>query len=342
MNKSILLLLAFCILSVISISCVPTKQLDDAKADYNRCKDEKNKLIEDNEKLTSTNLELEAEVSKLSKENATLAENYASNDKKYKTLSEDYERVNNLYTDLLKIQESLRKGADEESARALQLLQNTREELIRKEDELRELEKRLNAEKANLEELGIQLGIKEKETYEKNKRVKELEDKLNAQQNAMKALKQSLLDALQGFEGNGLSVYTKDGNVYVSMEEKLLFKSGKWDVDSKGVEALKKIATAIEKNPDINIMIEGHTDNLEFRGNGNIEDNWDLSVKRATAIVKILLANSKINPINLIPTGRSSFIPVDTANTAEARTKNRRIEIILSPKLNTIYDILNN
>lgn len=341
MKKSFLLSLSFCVLTLIIFSCVPAKQLENAKADYNRSIEENNKIIKENENLTSSNAELESLVSKLRKENSVLGEDLSIKDKAYKTLTTNYDKINELYMQLIETQEKLKKDADADATRAMQMLQITRDELITKENELRELEKRLNLEKANLEDLSIQLGLKEKEITEKSDKVKELEDKLNAQQKAMAALKQNILNALQGFEGDGLTVYTKDNNVYVSMEEKLLFKSGKWDVDPKGIEALKKLATAIENNPDINIMIEGHTDNLAYNGSGNIQDNWDLSVKRATSIVKILLANSKINPINLTPAGKSSYVPIDNANTAEARAKNRRIEIVLSPRLNTLFDIIN-
>ena len=330
------------IISFVSVmfSCVPAKQLENVKAEYNKCDENLKSIKKENEKLTSENNELSAEILRLQKENKILIRDNELRDSTYKILTLQYDKINELYEKLLENQEKLRLGADAEAQKALQMLQQTREELQLKENELRNLEKQLNLEKINLGEMKIQIELQEKQLIEKRARVKELEDKLLAQQEAMTALKQKISEALTGFEGNGLSVYEKNGNIYVSLDEKLLFKSGKWDVDAKGVEALKKLAQAIEKNPDINIMVEGHTDDLAYNANGNIQDNWDLSVKRATAIVKILLANSSINPANLIPAGRSCFVPIDEAKTSEARSKNRRTEIILTPKLNLIYNII--
>jgi chemotaxis protein MotB len=139
-----------------------------------------------------------------------------------------------------------------------------------------------------------------------------------------------------------LTVEQKNGKVYVSLDEKLLFKSGKWEVDPNGQNALKKLAAVLEKNEDINVLIEGHTDDVPFGGNGNIADNWDLSAKRATAIVKIILANSKVKPQRLMAAGRGEFMPIDPQKTTEARQKNRRTEIILSPKLDEVLKMLEN
>ncbi|MDR2834979.1 MAG: OmpA family protein [Bacteroidales bacterium] len=340
--KKVIIKLAICINCMgILFSCVPAKQLEYAKGQYERCNENVNKLKKENENLTSANNELKAANEKLTKDNNALIADTAFASKNYRTLTMQYDKISDLNRQLLESQEKLRQGADQDAQKAMQMLQQTRDDLLQKENQLSELEKRLNAEKANLEAMKIQNGVKESEIAEKSARVKELEDRLNAQNDAMKALKQKISDALTNFEGEGLSVYMKDGNVYVSLEEQLLFKSGKWDVDTKGVEALKKLAGAIEKNPDINIMIEGHTDDVPLNGNGNIADNWDLSVKRATSIVKILLANSSINPANITPSGRSSYVPIDNAKTSEARAKNRRTEIILTPKLNTLYEIVN-
>jgi chemotaxis protein MotB len=149
-------------------------------------------------------------------------------------------------------------------------------------------------------------------------------------------------DALLGFEGKGLTVHMKNGKVYVSMDEKLLFASGKWEVSSDGSSALRDLAKVLMKNPDINVLIEGHTDNVPYTGTGQVKDNWDLSVMRATAIVKILLANSKIDPKRFTTAGRSEYLPVDASNSTAARAKNRRTEIILSPKLDELLQIIGN
>jgi chemotaxis protein MotB len=349
MRKSFLVKIATVILvSGIVFSCVPARQFEEVKAKKESCEAERNEIKKQNETLTTANNELKALFDKLKIDNSALTVDTTIKGNAYRTLTGQYDKINELYATLLANQEKLRQGADADAQKALALLQLTREELQRKEDELRALEARLNQERANVEAMKIQNDLmksqneqKEKELAEKTAKVQELQARLDAQDSVMNALRKKVSDALVGFEGNGLTVTMKDGKVYVSLDEQLLFKSGKWDVDPKGVQALQKLATVLENNPDINIMIEGHTDELAYGGNGNIQDNWDLSVKRATSIVKILLGNSKIDPKRLTAGGRSSYLPVDPAKTPEARAKNRRTEIILTPNLDALYQLMN-
>ena len=158
----------------------------------------------------------------------------------------------------------------------------------------------------------------------------------------MNALKDKVSKALLGFENNGLTITEKNGKVYVSLDESLLFASGSVNVDPKGVDALKKLAEVLGNNKDVNVLIEGHTDDVPLSGKGKIKDNWDLSVLRATSIVKILLTDSGIDAKRLTPAGRGEFLPLDIADTPEARTKNRRTEIILTPRLDELFEILEN
>jgi chemotaxis protein MotB len=175
---------------------------------------------------------------------------------------------------------------------------------------------------------------------ERNQRLVELERILNEKDAQMNALRDAVSSALYGFEKEGLSVYTKNGMVYVSMEEKLLFQTGSIEVDPRGVQALRTLAGVLEDNSDIMINIEGHTDNVPVRANASFSDNWDLSVKRATSIVRILLSNSSIDPTRLIASGRGEFLPVEGGDSVEARQKNRRTEIILTPRLDELYKLL--
>ena len=138
----------------------------------------------------------------------------------------------------------------------------------------------------------------------------------------------------------GKNKKVQNGKVYVSLEESLLFASGSYTVNSKGTDVLKKLAKVLEQNTDINVMVEGHTDNVPYKGSGDLKDNWDLSVKRATSVVKIIIENSSVKPERLIAAGRSEYIPLDNSNTAEARKKNRRTEIILTPKIDELLKIL--
>ena len=171
-------------------------------------------------------------------------------------------------------------------------------------------------------------------------RVEELEGLVAAKEALMSALKTALTDALVSFKGNGLSVEQRDGKVYVSMENKLLFQSGSWSVGNTGKQALKKLGNVLAANPEIAVLIEGHTDSDPYIGNDNLSGNWDLSTKRATEIVKILLKNNKIKAENLTAAGRGQYQPLATNKTAAGKAKNRRIEVILTPKLDKIAALL--
>ncbi|MGD2005551.1 MAG: OmpA family protein, partial [Flavobacteriaceae bacterium] len=129
--------------------------------------------------------------------------------------------------------------------------------------------------------------------------------------------------------------------VYVSMQNKLLFRSGQWQVGTEGKQALQQLAQVLAENPDIAVLIEGHTDNVPYQGKGPLEGNWDLSTKRATAVVNLLLKNSQVLPQNLTAAGRSEYLPIGPNSSSEGRAANRRIEVILSPNLDEISALLN-
>jgi len=179
-----------------------------------------------------------------------------------------------------------------------------------------------------------------KELSSRIARVEELEKLVADKEALMDALKTALTDALVSFKGNGLSVEQRDGKVYVSMENKLLFQSGSWSVANTGKQALKKLGNVLAANPEIAVLIEGHTDSDPYIGNDNLSGNWDLSTKRATEIVKLLLKNNKIKAENLTAAGRGQHQPLATNKTAAGKAKNRRIEVILSPKLDKITALL--
>lgn len=195
-----------------------------------------------------------------------------------------------------------------------------------------------NIEKNN--SLIKEIAIKETELQSRLDRVNELEKMINEQKTSLNQLKESLSDALLNFEGKGLTVKQRNGKVYISMENKLLFKSGKWDTEREGKKAPTQLSRVLEKNPDISILIEGHTDNVPFTSIGDVESNWDLSTKRATAVVKILLKNNQILPQNLTAAGRSEYLPIAPNSSKEGRASNRRIEVILSPSLEEITKLL--
>ena len=168
----------------------------------------------------------------------------------------------------------------------------------------------------------------------------ELEEALKQKDEAVKQLRQKVIDALLGFNNKGLSIQEKNGKVYVSLDEQLLFKTGQWEVDPKGQQALTNLAEVLGQNPDINVLIEGHTDNVPLRGTGILKDNWDLSVLRSTAVVRLLTENKNLDPRRLTAAGRGEYIPVDPDKTESAKAKNRRIEVILTPNLDELFKIL--
>ncbi|MDZ7777321.1 MAG: OmpA family protein [Bacteroidales bacterium] len=215
----------------------------------------------------------------------------------------------------------------------LQELQTLKKDLLEREDRLNEMERDLERKENRLNEM--ETAIRQKE-----QRMTEMESVLNRQDSLVTALKDKVSAALLNFEGEGLTVEQKDGKVYLSLEEKLLFRSGSWSVESRGIQAIKQISQVLEKNPDIHIMVEGHTDNVPYNGSGQVKDNWDLSVKRATSIVRIIAENSDVNPSQLTAAGRGEYLPVATNETSEGKAKNRRTEIILTPDLSALYDII--
>jgi chemotaxis protein MotB len=171
------------------------------------------------------------------------------------------------------------------------------------------------------------------------KRLKSLQDMMQAQKDVMNNLKNSIAAALMNYKSDELSVYTKDGNVYVSLQEKLLFKSGSDVVDPKGKEALKTLAIVLNSAKDITVVIEGHTDSIPIKTN-QFKDNWDLSTARATSIVRILTKDNGFDPSRITATGKSEFHPVKPNETAEGRANNRRTEVILSPNMKELYNLI--
>ncbi|MCX2680534.1 OmpA family protein [Galbibacter sp. EGI 63066] len=301
-------------------SCVSSKVYNDLESKYNALKEESKGLRDENQGLESEKNRLQNELTALEKayEEAT-----AERDR----LRQDYAAAKNNLENLRASYNAL----EENSSSAIEANARKNRELLQ---QLEDKEKALAAESSRLEALKKQLEVR-------SKRVDELESMIAAKDAAMKNLKDAISKALLDFEGKGLTVEQRDGKVYVSMENKLLFQSGSWAVNANGRRAVQQLGTVLAQNPDINVLIEGHTDNVPYRGNGPLQDNWDLSTKRATAIVQILQANSSINPANLTAAGRGEFVPVATNTTTEGKAKNRRIEVILTPKLDEITKLLN-
>jgi chemotaxis protein MotB len=335
MNRSILYILGFFALIVLSVSCVSGKKFSSLQDTSKQFMNERDAFKTDNIGLGMENKELKAKLASLEKQVGSAEHDIAAARNERDKAVDDYNRISLKYTELQNSQEDLIKGNVKETQKLLSQLQEAQDNLQKKEDLLRQLSANLDTKKASLDELTFEL-------EKRNARLAELERILDAQKKIVQDLKSKVSEALLGFENNGLTVTMKNGKVYVSLDEKLLFKTASWDMDANGKNALKKLAGVLEKNPDIQVTIEGHTDNVPYNpGNSQLKDNWDLSVKRATTVIRVLLEGSRIDAKRLTAAGRSQYLPVDDRNTDDARQKNRRTEIVLTPDLTELYNLIN-
>jgi chemotaxis protein MotB len=313
--------LAIVVLSL-TTSCVSKKIYQDLENKYADLKKEHNALSDENGVLKASKNQLEidktnlqTELDKTKAERDKLASDYAATKKSLDNLKDSYAAL------------------EKDSNEALETNINKNRQLLA---ELEAKQKALTTEQDRLNKL-------KKDLETSSKRLAELEKMMADKDATMKKLKETLTKSLKAFEGKGLTVTEKDGKVYVSMENKLLFESGSWTVGAEGKKAVDLVGKVLGDNPEISVLIEGHTDNDKITGSigGGVENNWDLSTKRATAIVNILSANAKVKKENLTAAGRGEYAPLLSNETAEGKAKNRRIEIILTPKLDEISKMLN-
>lgn len=311
-----------CVVLSLTTSCVSKKiyqdlenKYADLKKDHNALSDENGALKTSKNQLELDKANLQTELDKTKSERDQLASDYAATKKSLDNLKASYAAL------------------EKDSNEALEANINKNRQLLA---ELEAKQKALTAEQDRLTKL-------KKDLEASSTRLAELEKMMADKDAAMKKLKETLTKSLKAFEGKGLTVTEKDGKVYVSMENKLLFESGSWTVGAEGKKAVDLVGKVLGDNPDISVLIEGHTDNDKITGTigGGVENNWDLSTKRATAIVNILSTNAKVKKENLTAAGRGEFAPLLSNETAEGKAKNRRIEIILTPKLDEISKMLN-
>lgn len=311
-----------CVVLSLTTSCVSKKIYQDLENKYADLKKEHNALSDENTTLKTDKNQLEADKNKLQSE---LDKTKAERDK----LAADYAATKKSLDNLKASYAALEKDSND----ALEANINKNRQLLA---ELEAKQKALAAEQDRLNKL-------KKDLEASSTRLAELEKMMADKDAAMKKLKETLSKSLKAFEGKGLTVENRNGKVYVSMENKLLFESGSWTVGAEGKKAVKLVGDVLGQNPDISVLIEGHTDNDKITGTigGGVENNWDLSTKRATAIVNILSENKAIDKRNLTAAGRGEYAPLMSNETAEGKAKNRRIEIILTPKLDEISKMLN-
>lgn len=310
------------------VSCVPARQFEDLKKKEKECQDENGRLKSDNQGLTTKNTELGAEIEDLQKRISNLQRDTSEQGTANRRLTGLYNELMKSYDKLLNNNEKLLAGNTAETKKLIVQLNQAREDLQKKEDQLKKDELGLNELKNSLKD--------------REAKVAELQSVLSKKDSVVTALKKAVTDALLGFENNGLTVTQKNGKVYVSLEEQLLFASGSTVVEKKGEQALKQLGGVLEKNKDINVLVEGHTDDVPISGTlpSGAKDNWELSVLRATSVVKIITKNSALAPNRLTAAGRGPYIPVETGNSPDVKRKNRRTEIILTPKLDELLKVL--
>ena len=330
MQKSILILVSFLLLLN---SCV-TPRIHNALITENEATKSALSFQErKNIKLQSQIEELEGKISGLKSKIINLRNDSIRNGSSLAVLQNQYDVLSESY-DLL-VSKNSRQMANKakEIKQLLKQLEDAQSSLFEKEDELTKLS-------LSLEKKEIELVDAQNDLEFRSNRVSELESIINIKDSLVTSLKQSIANALIGLEGDGLTINKRNGKVYVSLEEALLFASGKYEVNSGGVAALNKLADALSSQKDLKILVEGHTDSISFKSRGLVKDNWDLSVMRATNVVKVLTRNPNLDPIQLTAAGRSEFVPISSNKTVEGRSANRRIEIILAPNLVDLFKLL--
>ncbi|MEE2838518.1 MAG: OmpA family protein [Bacteroidota bacterium] len=309
-------------LMVSSTGCVTSKQYEALQVQLDEAELENTELRLARQDAEISSRELEGKLSRLTGENDALADEANMLGTELQRLRDEVSRLTDLNEALTSQSSGRLSDIAEENRQLLEDVMAIREELQRREDALNQLEKDLN-EKSRLLEA-------------RSQRVEELESLLEARERAAEALRARLSEALLGFQGKGLNVEQRNGKVYVSMEAKLLFSSGSAEVDVEGQAALTELATVIAEQSDLEIVVEGHTDTDKVSRTTTPKNNWELSVLRATAVVNILLANPGVDPSMLAASGRSEFHPVDP----EDKAKNRRIEVILAPNLDSLFELI--
>jgi len=322
MKRIILSTTVLALMAIIVSSCVPQRKYQDTFDRERAAQEEVKSLTTENERLKVQSEEALSKYEVSERKIQALQSDTAVLGTSLRILRKQYDKINHLNDELLAKTTSLRQGTEEDKRKLMSELEELKVTLLAKEDALTKLEAALNA--------------KEKEILAREAKLDEMRNALSAKDSMMTALRRSVSNALMGFEGKGLSVEYKQGRVYVSMDAKLLFDKGSAEVDKKGREVITDLAKALEGRDDLQVMVEGHTDSDEFNRATFPRNNWDLSVLRATSVVSHMLASSAMDPIYITAAGRSQYLPVDESDKA----KNRRIEVIITPNLDDLMNMV--
>ena len=310
------------IIALSMASCVPAKKYNELVERERVCSEELATYKASSISNEGKAKDLEAKYDQIKKEVSTLKKDTLQLGSDYRFLQAQYDLMvaqNEAYERKI---DQMRLSGAKETAGYQADIDAKNVELQRKEDALRALE--------------TEIGAKQKLLEDREKRVNELEEAMQRKDDAIKTLKTKVAGALKGFENKGLTVVEKNGKIYVSLEAKLLFASGSTSIETEGKRAITDLAKVLENEKDLEIVVEGHTDTDKLAAASHPKSNWELSVLRSTAIVELMISSSKVNPAQLMAAGRSEFHPVDPKDKA----KNRRIEIIISPNLEELFQII--
>jgi chemotaxis protein MotB len=312
-----IILLAFA--GLLGTSCVSTKVHRTLQDKYDILTNEADQLRQQSETRAAENTELQREIGEVRRAVNILVTDTTENFERMRTLQTKYDRLSKQYDYLLDNNSSLIAASARENKALM--------------DEIATIQTRLQAKEDSLNT--------ERRMLEKGRaRMEELERIIGRQDSTVNYVRQKVADALLGFTGKGLTVNMRDGKVYVSLENSLLFAPGSWDVAPNGKIALQNLAGVLAENQDISILVEGHTDDDPYRGQSQVRDNWDLSVMRATNVVKILTTNASLDPKRITAAGRGEFVPLVANDSPANKAVNRRTEIILTPDLSELANLL--
>ena len=309
-------------IAVLFTACVPQRKYEELQASMDAMRSESEAALAKARDAQATLDAQASEMSDLKRRVKLLEQDTTTLGTSLRKMQQQYDKINALNDELLDKYNKLLAGDRSENRKLITDLEALRLELMNREDSVNALAKRIAEKEGALREREASLA--------------DLQAQLSAKDAAMKSLKDRVSAALTGFEGKGLTVEQRDGRIHVSLENKLLFPSGSAVVDAKGKEALTQLAKAIENEKDLSILVEGHTDTDKVQPGSAYKDNWDLSVMRATSVVRILREGSAIDPVRITAAGRGEYVPVDPADKA----KNRRIEVILAPDLQELYKLV--
>ena len=312
-------IILFAVVGFLTTSCVSTKVHRTLQEKYDILTNEADQLRQQSETRAAENTELQREIGEVRRTVNILVADTMASFERVRSLQTKYDRLSKQYDYLLDNNSTLIAASARENKALM--------------DEIATMQSRLQAKEDSLNT--------ERRMLEKGRtRMEELERIIGRQDSTVNYVRQKVADALLGFTGKGLTVNMRDGKVYVSLENSLLFAPGSWEVAPNGKIALQNLAGVLAENQDISILVEGHTDNDPYRGQSQVRDNWDLSVMRATNVVKILTTNASLDSKRITAAGRGEFVPLVDNDSPANKAVNRRTEIILTPDLSELANLL--